>query len=569
MYVKQKRKMQETFTQLFSAFPVAITIYLQTALKSSLDSLSGIPLSDAAGWAACSKFIAFFGEFPINNGGWCDRKPVYPMFFGLLLRFTNNINLTHIIVSILIALASYWAFNESQKYLGFIASLPIMIASSAYWYIWGANQFLTESIGLLFGLLTFTSFLKLVHNLSSVNLISFGAISSLGQIIRPGNILIFAIPLLAIVFSKISIQIKIIKSLIFTGSYLASFLMLQLFATIKNFSNFQNSGNAWSTLYGLQNQNQSWSAAYELPELKLISNDYEKSQIIMEKTIQTVKDNPTKIFVNTLRNIQEMFTTHLPFFSPIEFPAEVFYALLSVLFALIFIYFLVDFLRNHRISPSNRASHFGIIVSTVCMYGVSWKSDPYRALSATQILFIFSCVNVLFIGSQKFIANRKWLRYSFFKKFSITSVQVERNTQENYSRSLLHVSGLTVFVLGLTLVLSFVPQKKLDSLNTTTCLNPESIKIYGAGLQILRSNQIDTNVSYSWSSVIKEISAGYWVSGIAISREKRPTAVSLFLPTPKKLTDSEIQASCFRILPRNINNPNEILGFETIKLESN
>jgi hypothetical protein len=178
-------------------------------------------------------------------------------------------------------------------------------------------------------------------------------------------------------------------------------------------------------------------------------------------------------------------------------------------------------------------------------------------------------LNVLFIGSQKFIANRKWLRYSLFKKFSKTSIQIERNTQENYSRSLLYVSGLTVFVLGLTLVLSFVPQKKMDSLNTTTCLNPESIKVYGAGLQILKSNQIDTNVSYSWSSVIREISAGYWVSGIAISREKSPTAVSLFLPTPKKLTDSEIQTSCFGILPRNVNNPNEILGFETIKLESN
>ena len=253
----------------FSVFPIAITIYLQTALKSSLDSFSGIPFSDAAGWAACSKFIAFFGVFPINNGGWCERKPLYPMFIGLLLRFTNNINSIHIIISILIALASYGAFKESQKHLGFILSLPIMIASNAYWYIWGANQFLTESLGLLVGLLSFISFLKLLQNLSFVNLISFGIISSLGQIIRPGNILIFAIPLLAVVFSKISNGMKIIKLFTFTGSYLASFLILQIFATFKNFNNFQNSGNAWSTLYGLQNQNQSWSAAYELPETTL------------------------------------------------------------------------------------------------------------------------------------------------------------------------------------------------------------------------------------------------------------------------------------------------------------
>lgn len=569
MHVKQKKKIQETLTLLSSAFPVAITIYLQTALKSSSGSLSGIPFSDAAAWAACSKFIAFFGEFPINNGGWCDRKPVYPMFFGSILRFTNNINLTHIIVSILIALASYWAFKESQKYLGFITSLPIMIASNAYWFNWGANQFLTESIGLLFGLLTFTSFLKLAQNLRTADLISFGVISSLGQIIRPGNILIFVIPLLAIVFSKNFLQIKIIKSLIFTGSYIFSFLILQLFAKIKNFSNFQNSGNAWSTLYGLQNQNQSWSAAYELPELKLISNDYEKSKIIMEKTIQTVKDNPANIFVNTLRNIQEMLTTHLPFFSPIEFPAQFFYTLLSALFTVIFIYFLVDFSRNGRINLSNRASQIGIIVSTVCMYGVSWKSDPYRTLSATHILFIFSCLNVLFIGSQKFIANRKSIRNSLFKKYSITLDQVERNTQENYSRSLLYVSGLSVFVLGLILVLTFVPQKKMDLFNTTTCLKPESIQIYGAGLQILRSDQIDTNVSYPWSGLIRKTSAGYWVSGIAISREKGPTAVSLFLPSPKKLTDLEFQTNCFDILPRNINNPNEILGFESINLENN
>jgi hypothetical protein len=54
MFVKQKRKIQVTIILLFSVFPIAITIYLQTALKSSLDSISGIPFSDAASWAACS-----------------------------------------------------------------------------------------------------------------------------------------------------------------------------------------------------------------------------------------------------------------------------------------------------------------------------------------------------------------------------------------------------------------------------------------------------------------------------------------------------------------------------------
>ena len=99
-------------------------------------------------------------------------------------------------------------------------------------------------------------------------------------------------------------------------------------------------------------------------------------------------------------------------------------------------------------------------------------------------------------------------------------------------------------------------------------MKPESIKFIGAGLQTIKNDQIDTNVSYSWSSIINEMPAGYWISGIAISRANSYTAVSSFLPTQKKLTDSEIQANCFSILSRDIKNANEILGFATIEFES-
>jgi hypothetical protein len=108
----------------------------------------------------------------------------------------------------------------------------------------------------------------------------------------------------------------------------------------------------------------------------------------------------------------------------------------------------------------------------------------------------------------------------------------------------------------------------MNSLNTTTCLNSESIKFYGAGLQTIKNDQIDVNVSYSWSRLIKEMPAGYWVSGIAISREIGHTAVSSFLPTQKELTNSEILANCFSILPGDIKKSNEILGFATIEFEN-
>jgi hypothetical protein len=566
--VFQTTKFQETITLIFSTFPIAITIYLQTNLKSSINSISGIPISDAKNWAECSKFIAFFGAFPADNGGWCERKPVYPMFVGTLLRFTNNINLVHLIISILLSIASYLTFTQCRKQIGLLASLPIMIGSNAYWYVWGSNQFLTESLGLLFGLFTLLSYLKLTENLNNKNLFSFGVLAATGQIIRPGNVLVFIIPLAVIGFSKNQRNQKIVKSLFFAGFYLIPFLVLQIFFSVKNLTNFQNSGNAWATIYGLANQNQGWSTAYQIKELDLIQNDYEKSQVIMEKTLLIIKSNPTDIFVSTLRNIYEALSTHLPFFSPLGFSKQSQYMLLSLLFSAVFLVSLMMYLRNQETEKSIRASNLAILISTMIFFGVSWKSDPYRAMSATQMLFVFSCITILLQGSYRLLAQREIPKLSSVAAKELTRLNATRTIKESHASISFFVAVGTIVILFLTLTLSLAPQRNTLTNVSSSCSSPDSIRFIGFGLQVLRNDQVEIEVRHSWSPEIKDLPMGYWISGIANTKENKISGISGYFPTRLRLSNLDIQSKCFHIMPLSSEDFNENLGFPTLVLEN-
>jgi hypothetical protein len=120
----------------------------------------------------------------------------------------------------------------------------------------------------------------------------------------------------------------------------------------------------------------------------------------------------------------------------------------------------------------------------------------------------------------------------------------------------------------LTLTLSLAPQRNTLTNVSSSCSSPDSIRFIGLGLQILRNDQVEIEVRHSWSSEIKDLPTGYWISGIANTKENKISGISGYFPTRLRLSNLDIQSKCFHIMPSSSDDFNENLGFPTLVLEN-
>ncbi len=226
---------------------------------------------------------------------------------------------------------------------------------------------------------------------------------------------------------------------------------------------------------------------------------------------------------------------------------------------------MISYSRIQTIRISNRLSHLAIVLSTLIFYGITWESDPYRTMSTTQIIFLFSLTNIIFLGGKKFLSDRNLpILASFAKNLSTTTYT---KTKERGGFGVFYAALASVLIFGITLTTSLISQGRNFSSELKQCTKPTSFRFIEDGLQIARNDKVDIDVRYSWAKGLDTQEIGYWVAGITINSEGVPSSANSYLSTSAKLTKSDIEGKCFDISPTNTNSMNEKLGFTTIKFE--
>jgi hypothetical protein len=543
---------QKTAATASGLVPIFQTIYLWQAQISIGLSAGGLPVSDNTGWTSCIKSLALLGTFPNNSEEFCTRRPIYPLLASLLYKLAPSDYVLQLLLSTFFGLSLFLFTIKFGKKHNFFAGVSISLLFSLLWFRWAASQNMTESLGLILGVLLAAHSMEFFETSKAKNycyLLSLLLIS-----VRPGNFflpVIFAIliPLTAIHLKRINrVYLGIV---LLTLSFITD-KILSFTGSLNGYSNFNNGGNLWSVLYGLSDKNQPWNFVYQLSEVKFAENEAEIWAIVQRLTLENFVENPFNIFINIGNNIIDLFKTQIPFFFPLNLSLtqmEFFlYALISFLLILTFLVWLIKF-KHFSVEVFFWIS---IILSTMIAYGVGWKSDPLRTMSPYQPLTLVAYYS-LFLPSNGPIKLLTFKGRAYAKKQSKLKLAKRKEEKEMIHKfslknfCLTNLGGLTFF--GLLLFMPLYITSAEGSQLTRMCKSSNTIQLIPETIDYRHTSTVNLLNNYWWSEQIKELRPGYLIQGLATDR----TFYNLYLPSNSRYLFNAWQNNCFVLIPDSAN----------------
>lgn len=314
LFMRIKKKHLSIFLSSFlilSLFSLSLAgIWANTQTENYM--LAGLlPRSDASFQYAGALKLLDFGEL----NGTTSRRPFFGEFLAILLGLTQrNLQFAIGIIVILASISALFSTFEIRNLTNSISTVLFLILIFLF-YSKFVGLTMTENLGYIFGLLSFTMFMKALRfykddKTKSMYFYILGIfIFSLGQNARPGAI--FTIPLF-VCFSvwlwkdnnKISWKIVFFTSL----AALLPFLISQIHFMINGLQSTFPMSNMGYGLYGFVKGGEGWNRIlYDYPELKSMSTKDLNSQIF-KYIFMEIKNNPMNIVEGFKYQLTSLFT---------------------------------------------------------------------------------------------------------------------------------------------------------------------------------------------------------------------------------------------------------------------
>lgn len=322
LYEYSKKKYQLSVPQYNDKF-VAVTLTIITLILGfsllynfwsygffSHYSIAGIiPWSDASNYAEGAQSLwlrSYLTE-------WCGRRPFFGSFLaGIFWLTSGSYFYSHLILTTFVLIAIAFATISTYGYLGIAAALWQLAICLLFFKAVAVSTFMSESLGLILGCLSFVAFIKaLKSNLKTYFILGLFLLG-LGQCARAGTI--FVLPLLILVGPQIfNIKGKEAYKFFFVAFLFAflPFVINKIFIHILTISGQGGFSNFWYSIYGIAKGGENWSVAYkDYPELINIS-DTQASLLIKNYAIELIKADPSQFLTGLAVN---MILSVSPFF---------------------------------------------------------------------------------------------------------------------------------------------------------------------------------------------------------------------------------------------------------------
>ena len=283
---------------IISLFALSLSgIWVNTQTENYM--LAGLlPRSDANFQYAGALKLLDFGEL----NGTTSRRPFFGEFLALLLGLTqHNLQLTLAIMVFLASLSALYSTFEVKNLTNNISAVLYLLLIYLY-YSKFVGTTMTENLGYIFGLLSFTMFLKGVRffkddKTKSLYFFLLGTfLFSLGQNARPGAI--FTIPLFLIFsawFWRDNHKIKWNVVLLTFLAALLPFLINQVHFMLNGLQSSMPMANMGYGLYGFIKGGKGWNQIiFDYPELTNMPGK-EQNAFIFRHIFREVLNNPSNI----------------------------------------------------------------------------------------------------------------------------------------------------------------------------------------------------------------------------------------------------------------------------------
>ncbi len=369
---------------VISAIPFGYFLLVRILQIPNYDSIGIVPYKDAAAWRLCAKALSIAGSFPDGTGNWCNRRPVFAEFGGVLFRLTGSDFAVLAILAFAFSISVYFFIREVDGFLSTKSMTVTLLITLILWVLFGANLFLSESLAIPLGVAFSTFVLRFLKTRSLISLTFSAFTISLLQNTRPSNLFLIGIPfLLLIIYKKLKSGFVLI-----VVATLSPIILTYFLGKVIQISEYNNAGNAWATLYGLFHQNADWSLAYSRLGPISDSSDFGTSEGIKSLVLSNLQIDPFGSIITFLQsiflNIFAIATSNHLFFLPDNLSIPIVGSVLSILFGVAIVWKLVKF----KLDSSDNSLFFLIlytISTTVFSYATYWKSEAPRVLSSALI----------------------------------------------------------------------------------------------------------------------------------------------------------------------------------------
>ncbi|NMC45437.1 MAG: hypothetical protein GYA52_01260 [Chloroflexi bacterium] len=334
------------FLLIVSAFAMALA-GLWASGQTEGQVISGIlPDSDAAlyyfdGLRYINGFqFSFFGA----------RRIFFSAFLGLLLNFTNNnIQLTLAILTLLVAIACYFATCSVRDHFGTIPASLFFVLLFSFARL-SVGKLMSENLGIILGCFSLTFFMQYLSKKNTFTLLLASISLVLGLITRAGPVALYPFLMLGIFLlekGKKSFLKILVISLVAVGIVILSFTVLSTLLSPQGSIPFANFAHSF---YGLANGGTGWASIYaDHPEVESMVEPA-RTEAIFSFAIQTIRQNPQKLLSGIAAQYPQIinFPDHKGFFSFFGGENEfVFYIAQSIVFALFFYSIYVLIKKEH------------------------------------------------------------------------------------------------------------------------------------------------------------------------------------------------------------------------------
>jgi hypothetical protein len=264
-----------------------------------------LPWSDASGYyIGALKFLAGFPFllFPA-------RRPLFPsLFSGLLAISGSNLQMALALLTAFAGLSVHALTRLLRQYYGTaVAVLTWLVMFLYVRRFTGATM--SEIYGFIFGALAATLLLSGIHQTKRSNILVGLFFLALGQLARPGTMLLLPVLVLWAGWffrgaRRFSISFSALASVAVAGAFLLNSVCFQMVAPpgAKTFS------NASLLIYGLATGGKTWHQAYrDYPELMDIPEE-ERFPKVMDLAIEHIRQKPIDLVQGVLVQYQVFFT---------------------------------------------------------------------------------------------------------------------------------------------------------------------------------------------------------------------------------------------------------------------
>lgn len=486
--------------------------------------ISEIAYRDAANWELCSKSLAQYGVFPTNISDWCLRRPINIEFLAILYRLTHSMKLIYIIFNFIFVFVLIWSYRNFKIILPKIHSLSLLFLAYGLWAVFANNMVLSESLGLILGILSVGLMAKLLISNDARYLIFLATTLVLIQMIRPGNLILpfLLVALVPIIHAKFKLKLSLGVFVLFLPVALPS--LVKYFAKLFSYNNYLTGGNAWASVYGLVNNNTTWQEAYSRVPSSVGNSEMAINQYLKTQTLTDFKNHPFTIIESVFENLFSMTSKVFPFFSPVTLTASgIFSGFLFIISVLFILGFLIKLIYK-PIYLNIKIFVFLFVTSTLLFYSVTWKSEPARSLSPTFVLFVFLIIYIF--------SNYSKLRTK-------TALTLKRSLVHSFALALLPLISITSLI-----AINRIPEREFELPNNYMSCTSDDFIFDRTTVTTTRIENIRTFRAFGWSNLIDQLPAGYLIQGITNFGNK-PFAVTGFVETNQFYSNSQIVNSCF------------------------